>query len=423
MGIKFFHSFAWVLLFAFSILLGLSLQIVNTGPVIAASAQTNQQDQPFEFTELEPNSRLSETKITPGFPADVSIKQLLSKINLDERNLIWSGHWVYGDPLSGSVIIAIFDVDGDWHCYLDRNRDRVFQTEEILSPIDGKPGHWMTRLSAIQLDENGQPNESMEYPVQIRFDSKAASAFIATAGTMNGYVRFDGRWVVARYEDRNANGLWFDADDRLFVDFNGDGKINPITERLPGLGMRMIGDHLYAILGDPRGLTLSLKPVMEQSEVIPRIRTLSDNVEIVSLKASLGSTTGISIPITVLNQEVSLPTGQWRVKEVLLTIKQDDEVFEFNFLQRGRGNWIDIGADDIVDFELLGELKLSAVTNKISTANFEQILIMPMLTTESGCYLRGAHFGKNSASNENRLTSYSHFLGVNSMVLGSSGFS
>jgi len=415
--------FIWAPGATWLIVLGLCVASPTSDQSLAESIPIVQQDQPFQFSELDLKGRLFEAKITAEFPSDVAVSELLAEIGLDQANLVLSGHWIYGDPRSKAAMIAIFAVDGVWHCYLDKNRDRVFQPSELVLPIEGVPGHWQAELSAIQIEEDLIVNETLTYPVRIRFDAASNSAFIATGGTMNGQVLLDRQSVDARYEDRNANGQWFDADDRLFVDFNRDGQINPISERLPGQGMRTIAGQLYAVGGDPLGLTLSLTPVMERGEVIPRIKMLDDEAEIVSLKAALGSTTGIRIPIEKLNQPVSLPTGKWQVKEVLIKIKQNDEYFEFNFIQQGRKEGFEIGPDQLIDFDLLGELKLSAVTNVIDIGGSQRITIMPALLTESGCYLRAAHLGKHGPNIENRLISYTHFPVENIVRVGSSGFS
>jgi hypothetical protein len=332
--------------------------------------------------------------------------------------------------------------------WVDRNRDRRWQADEAAEAWGSSGTQWTCQLlpafdreSSVDVDsENGENREqsgddlpaavspshnvSAAYPVRFRFDSATGQLFAATAGTREGRVKFGDRECLARYEDRNANGRWFDADDRLFVDLNGDGKINTISERLPCQGMRMIQGTLYAIAGDPLGQTLAITPVLEKGNLIPRLTLSESEAQVLSIGGTLVSHVGVQVTFDRVDQPVEVPVGRWYLRELWFEVRQGDERhYRFKFLRSGGSSPLEVVAGGEVPFELLGDLQLSATVMQVPGGERGGMLsIQPTLTTETGCYLSDARVGRQAASEENRLTSISQF-GENPPILGSSGFS
>jgi hypothetical protein len=395
----------------------------------------------FQFVEASPDAKIHEAEVTPGLPDDLELADLLEEVKFGQDDLVWKGRLSYGNPRALSMAVCIFKSSEKLQFYLDLNRDRVLQEDEAMVSIGAS--QWSAKLLAAQsgLEESvatkserpasADSNDSTAssdrpdpyYPVRFRFESANPKVFVATAGTMNGHVKYQDRDCAARYEDRDANGRWFDSEDRLFVDLNGDGKINTISERLPCQGMRMIGGTLCAIAGDATGRSLSIEPVKEKGTIVPRIETLMEGAEVISVSGSIGSTSGFGIPIKELDEPIEVPIGDWQVRDLTITVKEGDDHFMFMFNYLGGNEPVEVKSEQVVDLELLGELKLTATSNQIPSGNGGgRILITPSLKSESGCYLRAARIGKHEASNENRLTSSSRF-NDGAMVLGSSGFS
>ncbi|MDP1562641.1 MAG: hypothetical protein Q8M16_14795 [Pirellulaceae bacterium] len=412
-----------------------------------------QSTEPFQFVPAVAGAKLQETDVSMGLPVGFELAAWLHGAGLDAGAVVWEGRLGYGDPRVAAMAICVVRQADGLCLYVDRNRDQTFQADEAIERLGDSGTAWSANLIAASFADADRDSkiagatdigevfgkqssdelfsdsevagEKVDpvYPVRFRFDESTKKLLAATAGTMNGQVRFGDRDCEARYEDRSANGQWFDAEDRLFVDLNGDGKLNPISERLPCQGMRTIGGTLYAIAGDPFGRTLAITTVVERGTIVPRLEMFSEDAELISVSGSMASESGIKITFDRLDQPLEVPIGRWYLSELRLEVRESENHYRFVFNRLGGNHRAEVVDGVEVDFELLGDLKLTASVTQIPDANRGGVIsIHPTLRTESGCYLRDAKVGRNSAGNENRLTSTSRF-GNNAVVLGSSGFS
>jgi hypothetical protein len=434
-----------------SLLAGLFGFVSNTslfGQATSGPAAAKQPTEPFQFVSTAVGVKLQETDVSMGLPVGFELATWLQAEGLDTGAVVWEGRLSYGDPRVAAMAICVVRYADGLRLYVDRNRDQKFQADEVLEGLGDSRTAWSANLIAATFanaegdskiagatdsgelsgskvidNEVADDKTDPAYPVRFRFDESTAKLLAATAGTMNGHVRFADRACEARYEDRNANGQWFDAEDRLFVDLNGDGKLNPISERLPCQGMRTIGGKLYAIAGDPFGRTLAVTTVVERGTIVPRLEMFSEDAEVISVTGSMASESGIKITFDRLDQPLEVPIGRWHLRELQLKVREGEHNYYFAFDRWGGNPPVEIVDGIEVDFELLGELKLTASVTQITDANRGGIIsVHPTLRTESGCYLKDSKVGRNSAGNENRLTSTSRF-GNHAVVLGSSGFS
>lgn len=418
------------------------------GPSTYRQSTFGQSAESFQFVPTAAEVKLQETDVSVGLPVGFELAEWLQAERLDANAVVWEGRLGYGDPRVAAMAICVVRQADGLRLYVDRNRDQTFQADEALERLGDSGTAWSASLIAAtfadadgdskivdatdigelsdnKVFDNEVADEKTDpaYPVRFRFDASTGKLLAATAGTMNGQVRFGDRDCEARYEDRNANGQWFDAEDRLFVDLNNDGKLNPISERLPCQGMRTIGGTLYAIAGDPFGRTLSITAVVERGTIVPRLEMFSEDVEVVSVTGSMASESGIKITFDRLDQPLEVPIGRWYLRELQLKVREGEHHYYFAFDRWGGNPPVEVVDGIEVDFELLGELKLTASVTQISDTNRGGIVSLhPTLRTESGCYLKDSMVGRNSAGNENRLTSTSRF-GNDAVVLGSSGFS
>ena len=423
------------------------------GQSTSGPSTTGMSIEPFQFVPASAGAKLQETDVSTGLPVGFELDEWLHGASLDASDVVWEGRLGYGDPRVAAMAICVVRQANGLCLYVDRNRDQTFQADEAIERLGDSGTDWSANLiaapfadadrdstiagapgigevsgkqSSDELFSDGKvAGEKVDpvYPVRFRYDESTGKLLAATAGTMNGRVRFGDRECEARYEDRSANGQWFDAEDRLFVDLNGDGKINSISERLPCQGMRTIGGTLYAIAGDPFGRTLAITAVVERGTIVPRLEMFSEDAEVVSVTGSMASESGIKITFDRLDQPLEVPIGRWHLRELHLKVREGDHHYYFAFDRWGGNPPVEVVDGIEIDFELLGELKLTVSVTQIPDANRGGIVSLhPTLRTESGCYLKDSMVGRNSAGNENRLTSTSRF-GNQAVVLGSSGFS
>ncbi len=401
------------------------LSIALLGIVLAFSEVVGRQADTasFAFSPSTSGTRLTEVLVVEGVPPSYNVTALAAELDLPADERCWKGWLTYGAARSGSIAVWIVGQPDNRRCYVDKNRDRIFQRGEMVASTPIVPDEWVTDLDAWYFVGASEQPEKQASKVRFRFDAGSLTCQVATAGTMNGSVKFDGKICAARFEDRNANGLWFDPDDRLFVDLNADGKINSIVERLPCEGMRMIGGRLHSISGDASGRSLALSPVLEKGSIVPKLGLDNSNAKIISIQGALGSDSGINIPVSNIDQAIEVPVGNWFVKDIRIEVSDGENAFLFQFESLGTGDaMIVVKGDQTTDIELLGALTLTATVNSVSSGRETTILVTPMLTSKSGCYLHGSEIGKEEPTEENRLAALSFFRDEQ-IAVGSSGFS
>ncbi len=395
-------------------------------PVQAQSNLKKKQNQPqFQFEPLVGNSvRFSEVVVDESLPDGFAADELTAKIP-ENLNSTWLGSFTYGDDRSRSVAVMIAGDSDSRQLFVDCNRDRVFQVGEKFNPVktDKQPGPtWQVKLDSEFVGKFNQ-NQHAAQQVQFRWDETDTKLYLATYGTMQGTTEFDGRTCAVRYEDRNANGRWFDSEDRLFVDWNHDGRIDSLLERLPCVGMRKISRRLIAIGGDPMGAKLQLTEVEDQGLIIPKMIFTDSEFKIKSMDAVLASESGMQARITSLDEPVKVPIGKWRPQRLRMEVSDARQTFSFAFDAAGsQGEFTEILADESAPLDLLGELELSAISSLQRRGASTTITITPMLTSHSGLYLVQSKCGKSSAIAENRLIATSSGQGQR-IGVGSSGFS
>lgn len=322
----------------------------------------------------------------------------------------------YGDASSWAVGI-MFDPDEPEKLRIDIDRDQSFSESEVF--VSANEERWQVSLSA---EYGVQQSKTSTQEIQISRNKSDGSLSVATAGVRKGKANFRGEFRDAIIEDRNANGLWFDAEDRLFVDFDGNGKISRMRERVPCYGIRNIRGELYAIAGSAAGESVSLRQVTETGTLIPTLTVVDDSATITSISAQLGSSTGIGVSVDAIDKPLEVPIGDWHVQSIKVEVKAGDGVFQFAFARMGTKELVSISENEEKHLELLGALELSGGVSTQYENGKAYLTINPVLTTESDCYLVGSKTGKQSAVSENRLNAFSRDL-QRDLDVGSSGFS
>ena len=196
-----------------------------------------QAEDSFEFKKSDSGFRFAEVEIQPGLPEGFDQTGLKPADSDSSQEFFWLR---YGGNSSRAIYLR-FDPEAPTELFVDSNRDqKLSATEQHTSD-----GIWFVELTAEYTTLRRQTSKQR---VRIRRDNATSKWHLATAGHRTGKADFGGQLRTAKIEDRNANGLWFDQEDRLSVDFNGDNKLNRLTERIPAQGMSKIRGTLFATL-------------------------------------------------------------------------------------------------------------------------------------------------------------------------------
>jgi len=358
-------------------------------------------DSQFKFVPDATPSRIGEVRLEQGLSELYDPQELLRDIGPSPDDFAWLGTVTFGDANSRTIAVAVHR-DQPERLWVDFNRDRHFAADEF---VDSPNQTWTIPLQAEYVGLDAAEESTYEHralSVQFRYDRSAGSLSLRTAGAMEGTAIYLGQPVAARIEDRNANGCWFDPEDRLFVDLNRDGQLDKLLERLAADRMQMVGGKLVAISGDRRGDRLELFEVTAKGQLIPTITLASEEATIESFSAIIASSHGSQFRIDRLDSPIELPVGNYRVYSVDITLRDQEDVFRLVFRSDSAQHTIVLPEDGQVSVDLLGRLRPSGRTTFNRDDN--QLVITPNLRSDTNLYLMSSRKGRGQALSENGMT-------------------
>lgn len=364
---------------------------------------------------------LSESEVATGLPEGFDLEKVGDAIGVKELGDSLVGWVSFGDARSRSVVMLL-TADSPRRLFVDLDRDRKLTPAELIESSTDDPDVWLVDLKAEFVPSEGETFHQQQQ-LRVRYLPAGNRLAISASGSMTGVVDFANRQRLAKYVDRNANGRWFDAGDRLFVDFNGDGKLDPVLERVPCQGTRMIAGQLYAIAGDSTGRRLKINAVNDRGSLVPVISLADPTAKVISIDASVASDSGIQFPVAALDVPVEVPVGTWNVASLRITVQGESGTYSFDFATANpSANPMVIERDSTAELDLLGDLKITAGKTTLQQADSATRLVTPMLRSGSGLFLTNSRRGKEDATNENRLTAMSFSNDSEFFQLGSTGF-
>ncbi len=355
-----------------------------------------------------------------GLPDGIAKLELFKELNGLENDQTTYAWFVFGDPHSRSIAIASLAEKPD-EIFIDLDRDKAFSKKEKLVASNGE---WVVTIPAEFIVGKNQ-YRYQRLQVRIRWNKAMARFELLTLGAMVGEAVFDGQMRSAKYIDHNSNGSWFDPEDRLLIDANGDGKLNPLTERFACRSLCSIEQKQFAISGDKLGRSLEFNELKERGSLIPKLTLADSAAEILEVSASLASRNGIYLRINEIDNPVECPVGEYHVDSVNIKIKSESGVYRYRFaVLEPEGHSVELKANAKQPIELLGKLELTSTQLINADNNLTTLSIIPMMSTESGLYLTACMAGKSKATTENRLIARTLDLSSGKQIaLGSTGFS
>src|SRR5262249_46480990 len=157
--------------------------------------------------------------------------------------------------------------------------------------------------------------------------------YVAVRGYTAGKLRLGGREYAAALSDGDADGCFDSAgEDRVWVDLNGDGVFDPLTEQFP-LGTPLAaGDGLFLIRPDPSGTEVRVRVRGGDTGRLRPIVQLQLGAAVRELEANLVSEFGELATVRAVGRAAELPAGKYRVEG--LTLRAADaagRVWTFRF--------------------------------------------------------------------------------------------
>lgn len=365
-------------------------------------------------------------RIAAGLPGGLTRKQLLADVDPPsdgpQQETMWQWGWfTYGQDNSRSVAVALRKGPQP-QLWIDLNRDKRFAREERIQLDPADRHRWRVVIGAEFLTE-GDQYEHCQRSILVRQSSQPGYFEIATEGIMQGSVLVDGKWLRAVRIDRNSNGRWFDASDRILLDINRDGGLDPIGERIACDSVCRLDGKRFVLQSDMQGHRLELAEFAGQGSLVAQLKLPSDTARIDTISGTLASRDGIRVTIRALDQPSECPVGDYLIESVTLEVSAGQRHYWFSFRSDDSARpVIAVKAGQAVTVDLLGQLTLTGTRFIVSKRDHVELRFTPRLTTSTGLYLTGSKVGRGRPTAENRLLAES-LLDNQVMDISSTGFS
>lgn len=337
----------------------------------------------------------------------------------------------YGSPSSSLLPIVLDEHDGgQFQLTIDLSRSGEMAD---VQPISGSgPARQVDVKSAIVHKDRAAD----EYPRQvvIRKSASGKALSVATLGYLSGSVKLGDKTFAARRVDGNANGLFADPQDRLWLDLNVDGKFDPFLEQLPFQPIVSVAGKRYAVRSDAAGTRLALEEITGIARIRVGLKSLPKSFELKELELSLAGRDGSVYSARGGGEPIEVPPGEYatRALEILLLDRDSGERWYFvfaRFYDPQEEHWQKVSAGAELAIDPVGQLDFrlegAAVAQKIPAGS--EFRVEPGLYTQDGMQIQRCDEGEadRSRSYAEGRTAKVELLETNGRVISqhTSGFS
>ena len=261
-----------------------------------------------------------------------------------------------------------------WHAatntlWLDANGDGRFSPGERHT-LGGKP---LEAKVTIAFGDLGKQERTVL--VRKRGDGVAWAVRGYTAGT----VSIGGKTVAAILTDGDADGCFDGAGaDRVWLDFDGDGKFDPLTEQFPLGNAIVAGGAAVLVKPRPDGLGVQARERPNEKGTLRVEVARLPKTEVVELSANYVSEFGELIVVKEAGKAIALPAGKYRVDSVQLKLAAaDGKVWRYSFSSGGRNMDIEVMKGKETVHKLLDGLKVTVGFDASAATAGSRILVQP----------------------------------------------
>jgi hypothetical protein len=205
----------------------------------------------------------------------------------------------------------------------------------------------------------------------------------AIRGYCVGQVTLAGTSMAAMLTDGDGDGCFdHSGHDRVWLDLDGDGKFDPLTEQFP-LGT-IINHAGSSFLAQPRadglGLVMRERP-SETGTLVVKIDRLP-GAEIVEFAVQYVSEFGELVTARAVDKDIPIPAGKYRVELVRLRLSDaEGKAWSYGFSSGDRAGFdLEIEKGRATVHRLLDGLKASATLDVEAVKPGDAILVQPDVT-------------------------------------------
>ena len=186
----------------------------------------------------------------------------------------------FGSAGSIRVTVVLDEVGpGEVDLYVDADRNRRIDDRDRVAPAPAGTGSapgarrervWRLPLDVAMVDKD--VTRTVPRAVVFRLGASGRTLGYAAAGYLEGTVALADksgdttgartRRLAARRADGDGNGLMADAQDRLWIDLNGDGRFDPSAEQFLFATVLNLDETRYVVRSDELGSRLAIEPLI-----------------------------------------------------------------------------------------------------------------------------------------------------------------
>jgi hypothetical protein len=323
----------------------------------------------------------------------------------------------FGSPSSTRVTVVVdSSASGEVELYADADRNlKVDDRDRVAAAPSSAGGPRRERIWRLPLDvaliENGAVR-TVPRAVVFRLGASGQTLAYAAAGFLEGNITLGGRetkadnaqsteTVAARRVDGDGNGLLADAQDRLWIDLNRDGRFDPSSEQFLYTSVLNLEGSRYVVLSDELGSRLAFKPLVGTGtfRLTFKGHEPANPTNAVEMHATAISRDGSVFAVTG-SELANVPAGEYRLGTVTMALDDAKTGQRWSFVfsdggAKGQPRWYTVDKNAAVTIDPIGtpsfELTLKDQTRAVRSG--DDVAVQPALYTGDGLLIVVAYCG------------------------------
>lgn len=302
------------------------------------------------------------------------------------------GRLTYGIGRTAPIAVVVDEVaPGDVDLYLDAGRSGEIST---TSRCAGEKLTWRVALKSVV--HVGDKVKEHPRTLQLRYNRISRTLAVATCGYVEGTVDLDGKQVRVRRTDGDANGLFADAQDRIWVDLDGNDAWDSAEEEFLFAPILRLGKRRFAVRADEFGKQLHFAPLVGEGTLQLALPATIKPASVREVAATFQSKDGCIATIRETGGKATVPIGEYHISSLTLTLADADGGQPWTYVfssGNGRGpRWHTVGKDATVPLDAIGKLDFTLLMEKKCKAGMD-LSVAPRLYTGEGLLIASVYRG------------------------------
>jgi hypothetical protein len=303
----------------------------------------------------------------------------------------------YGSGRTAPVTLVVDEVaPGAVDLYIDGDRDNEVTAKER---VPGEKLTWRAELKAnVHVGENVK---ELPRTLQVRYNRISRTLAVGTCGYVEGKATLNGKAVTVRRTDGDANGLFADPQDRVWIDADGDGEWDSASEEFLFAPILRLGKERLAVRADAMGQRLELARLEGTGTLKLALPAAIKPKAVREVAVTFQSKDGTVATVRQADGQVTVPAGDYRISSLLLTLDDPDGGAAWNYVFGDNGGkahrWHAVAKDATVSLDPIGKLDFTVETEKTCKAG-TRMQVRPALYTGDGLLIERAYRGVDDRS-------------------------